>query len=87
MKKRELIRELDRTLEGFDLAEKAFVEQWRRESRIWRTVSKMGGKFRGRIGPVMQFEFPTPPVELEKELQEHPREGWTLNGTELLVEL
>ena len=86
MKKRELIRELDRASEVFERAEKAFVEQWRRESQIWRAVSKMGGKFRGRIGRVMQFDFRTPPVELEKELQEHPREGWTLSGTELLVE-
>ena len=86
MDTRELIRQLDRAFEPFDRAEKAFVAQWRRESQIWRAVSKMGGKFRGKIGRVMQFDFHTPPAELEKELQEHPREGWTLNGTELLVE-
>ncbi len=81
-----LAREFDRFVELLDGAERSFLNQWRAEGVVWRVVSRLGGKYRQRIGRIMVFDV-RDPAAVAEELAEHPRDGWVLDGRELRVRL
>jgi hypothetical protein len=71
-------RALAKFEEIFNAEEQAFMSRWQKEREVWRKVSALGGKFRGRKDGKMIFSVPEN-IPLE--------EGWELEGKELRVDL
>lgn len=78
LKTADVRRELEKFEQVFNRVEREVLARMDRESQVWRAVNALGGKFKGRMKGVMLFSVPGP-VPLKP--------GWTLDGTELRVEI
>jgi len=69
---------------AFDELEDKFLAKLAAERRVKEEIRRRGGTIRRCIFHVVQADIPE---DFQKELQEHPREGWAVHEGFLTVKL
>jgi hypothetical protein len=84
MDKRKLKKILSGMEVAFDELEGKFFAKLARERQIKEEICRRGGTIRRYLLHLLQADIPE---DFQKELQEHPRDGWTVHEGFLTVRL